>query len=155
MLMRLTLSRPCPPWIGFWKSAKPSSTNEFYSSRKTRRITSSPEKKRREEYDALQGSLLARAAGLLQTKAGAARAETVRTLLLASNSGAKPVELHDSDLQQSLLTLPAEEQSHLLQYSWLKLKAPGMADILEKILDQAKMNDSSLRGHGPAPTGRA
>jgi len=104
------------------------------------------EKKRTEEYDALQGSLLARAAGLLQTKAGAARAETVRTLLLASNSGAKPVELHDSDLQQSLLTLPAEEQSHLLQYSWLKLKAPGMGDVLEKILDQAKINDSSLRG---------
>lgn len=104
------------------------------------------EKKRTEEYDALQDSLMARAASLLPAKVGAARAETVRTLLLALNSGAKPVELQGSDIQQALLALPAEEQSHLLQYSWPSLKMPGMADILEKILDQTKINDSSLRG---------
>lgn len=104
------------------------------------------EKKRGEEFETLQASLLAKATAVLQSKMGEARAETVRTLLQHSNNGEKPAGLRDSDLEDALLALPAEEQSHLLQYSWSRLKTPAIAQVLEKILERPKLDDHMLRG---------
>src|ERR1017187_6196977 len=105
---------------------------------------------RRKQFGQLQDKLYAQAAALAGSKRGAARAETVRTLLLRpsrESSDVKPLSgLPEAEGASAFVAMTPRQQSDLLQIFWERLKTPAMAHALEAVLEQPNRGDEMLRG---------
>lgn len=92
------------------------------------------------EFGKLQDDLYAETAGLTGSKRGAARAETVRTLLLRparDSSDVKPLSaVPDTEIAAAFAALTPTQQSDLLQTFWERLKTPAMVRPLEAVLER-------------------
>jgi HEAT repeat protein len=97
----------------------------------------------------LQDSLYTRAASLVSGKRGAARAETVQTLLLRPSrepSDVKPLAgLPAEEVAAAFLNLSEDQQWGLLMSFWERLKDPAMTAPLKKVVQQPNMNHQMLR----------
>jgi hypothetical protein len=102
-----------------------------------------------EELGRLQETLYQKTAMLVPTKRGAARAETVRTLLLrpAHEPGdIKPLAgLPEAEVADAFLALSADQQWSLLYTFWKRLKAAAMVGPLERIVEQPEIRNQMLR----------
>lgn len=106
-------------------------------------------KAREKELEKLQDSFYERAAELVASKQGMARAETVQTLLLrTSNSAtdAKPLAgVPPSEVAATFPNLSQDQQRDLLMSFWERLKNPAMIEPLKKVAGQSNLNDQMLR----------
>src|SRR5262249_26245959 len=97
----------------------------------------------------LQDSLYEKAATLVLTKQGNARAETVATVLLRPERQIGDVpplaELPAGVVISSFLNLSPDEQWNLLLSFWGRLKVPEMAEPLKKIAQLPNMSHQMLR----------
>ncbi len=104
---------------------------------------------RDEELGRLEAALYQKAAAFLATKQGAARAETVRTLLLrpAHEPGdIKPLAgLPEAEVADAFLAFSADQQWSLLYTFWQRLKVPAMVGPLEKVVEQPQIRNQMLR----------
>src|SRR5271154_1796926 len=106
------------------------------------------QKTRDDELNAVQDSLYQRAAALLSSKHGAARAATVQTLLERSTQrpGAAPLTaLPEDEIAVTFQNLPPDQQLNMLSSFWERLKVPAMLEPLKKVVQQPDMNQQMLR----------
>jgi hypothetical protein len=101
------------------------------------------------EFMELQDSLYTRAASLVSSKRGAARAETVQTLLLHPSrepGDAKPLAgLPAEEVAAAFLNLSEDQQWGLLSSFWERLRVPAMVAPLKKVVEQPDMKHQMLR----------
>lgn len=101
------------------------------------------------ELSELQDSLYTKAASLVSSKWGAARAETVQTILERPSSEPgelKPIAvLPPEDVASAFLNLSQDEQWGLLLSFWGRLKSPAMVAPLKKVVEQPDMKHQMLR----------
>ncbi len=104
---------------------------------------------RTKEFSDLMDNLFQQAAGLIGTKRGPARAETIRTLLqrpARSPSELGPLSSIPSiDLASAFLDLTPDQQYILLSSYWGRLKAATFTPALVQLLGQAEINHQLLR----------
>ncbi len=102
-----------------------------------------------EQFADLQDEFYAQAARLAASKTGAARAETVATLLLRparDSSDIKPFGgLPESEIASAFVALPPRQQLTLLESFWERLRTPAMARAIETVLEQPNRGDEMLR----------
>lgn len=106
-------------------------------------------KNQEKEYAALQDALYDKAAALVSSKVGLAKAETVKALIEEASStpggagslAALPPEL----IASAFLGLTEDEEWGLLTSSWEQLKIPGMVEPLEKVATQPETKNARLR----------
>lgn len=102
-----------------------------------------------EELSRLQDALYERTAELLPAKRGAAKAETVRTLLTRPMRDPDDrkwrARLPEPEIAAAFLALSADQQSSLLQLFWTRLKVLAMVGVLEKIVEQPEIRSQTLR----------
>jgi hypothetical protein len=99
---------------------------------------------------ALQDSLFDKAATLVPSKVGVARAQTVQTLLVRPSreptDEAKPLGgLPADEVASAFLNLSPDEQWELLATFWERLKVPAMVEPLKKVAGQPAMKKQMLR----------
>ena len=101
------------------------------------------------QFEQLQDELYAQAVRLAASKRGAARAETVRTVLLRPSRESPEVKppngLPEAEMASVFGALTPRQQSELLEYYWERVKTPAMARVLEAVLEQPGRGDD-LRG---------
>jgi hypothetical protein len=101
------------------------------------------------ELTELQDSLYTKAATLVSSKWGAARAETVQTILQRPTrepSDLKPIAgLPPEEVASAFLNLSEDEQCGLLLFFWGRLKIPAMVAPLKKVAQQPDMKHQMLR----------
>jgi hypothetical protein len=97
----------------------------------------------------LQDTLYDRAASLVSSKNGIARADTVQTVLLRpsrDSSAAKPLgALPPEEIASAFLNLSQEQQWDLLSSFWERLKISAMVGPLKKVVEQPEMKQQRLR----------
>ena len=102
------------------------------------------------QFMQLQDELYTQAARLASSKSVAARAETVRTVLLRparESSDVKPLNgLPEAAVVSAFANLPPQEQLNLLETFWERVKTPGIARALEVVLEHPTQDDETLRG---------
>ena len=102
------------------------------------------------EFAKLTDELHAEAARSAAAKRPAARAATVYMLLTRPSRAAsdwKPLNgLPEDQVVSAFALMTPRQQSDLLQTFWERLKTPGMATVLEAILDRPGQADDQLRG---------
>jgi hypothetical protein len=105
--------------------------------------------KAEQDYNVLQDGLYEKAATLVLTKQGNARAETVATVLLRPErqiGGVPPLaDLPAGVVISSFLNLSLDEQWNLLLSFWGRLRVPEMAEPLKKIAQLPNMSHQMLR----------
>jgi hypothetical protein len=98
---------------------------------------------------ALQDALYDKAAALVSSKSGTARAETVQTVLQRPSRGSidiKPIAgLPPEEVASAFLNLSEDQQWDLLTSFWERLKLPAMASPLKKVAEQPNMKHQMLR----------
>jgi len=101
------------------------------------------------ELTQLQEALFQKAATLVATKRGTARAETVQTILLRPSrepGDVKPLAgLPAEEVSAAFLNLSQDQQWGLLSTFWERLKVPAMAAPLKKVVEQPDMKHQMLR----------
>jgi hypothetical protein len=101
------------------------------------------------EFMELQDSLYRKTASVVSSKWGAARAETVQTILQspAREPGLpKPLSgLPPEEVASAFLNLSPDEQWGLLSSFWDRLKIPTMVSPLKKVVQQPDMKHQMLR----------
>ncbi len=104
---------------------------------------------RTREFCDLQDKLYRKTELLVPVKEGAARAETIRTLLQRPARSPADAESHSAipgpDLAFTLLSLTPDEQYTLLSSFWARLSVPTIIPALEKLLDQPVIKHQLLR----------
>jgi hypothetical protein len=102
-----------------------------------------------EDFNNSIDALYQKAVALVGAKQSAARAETVRTLLmqpLHDLSAIKPVPgLPQLEIVSAFQALSPQQQVNLMGFFWVRLKSPAMVDVLEKILEQPRIQNQQLR----------
>lgn len=102
-----------------------------------------------EKYAALQSALYDKAAMLVSSKFGLARAETVKALIeeasSAPESAGRLAKLSPELIASAFLNLPEDGQWDLLTSSWERLKIPAMVAPLEEVAKQPDMKNARLR----------
>jgi hypothetical protein len=96
----------------------------------------------------LQDSLYTKAASLVSTKWGTARAETVQTILQrpTRESGDKPLAgLPPEEVATAFLNLSEDDRWALLLSFWERLKVPAMVAPLKKVVEQPNIKHQMLR----------
>jgi hypothetical protein len=105
--------------------------------------------RREKEFTELQDALFEETAGLVSSKQGRARAETVHTLLVQPAHGPEDVKpltaLPGGEVASAFLALSPDEQWGLLSSFWERLKVPAMTKALEVIVAEAEINHQMLR----------
>jgi hypothetical protein len=101
------------------------------------------------EFTQLQDSLYMKAASLVSSKWGTARAKTVQTILQRPSrepGDLKPIAgLPPGEVASAFLNLPQDEQWGLLLSFWGRLKSPAMVEPLKKVVEQPEMKHQMLR----------
>ena len=101
------------------------------------------------KFTRLQDDLYAQAAHLAASKTGAARAETVATLLLRPARDSSDIQpfggLPESEIASAFVALPPRQQLTLLQVFWERLRTPATARAIETVLEQPNRVDEMLR----------
>jgi hypothetical protein len=101
------------------------------------------------ERTELQDQLYEKAAALVSSKRGTARAETVQTLLLRPSrepSDVKPLTgLPAEEVAAAFLNLSQDQQWGLLSSFWERLRVPAMTAPLKKVVEQPDMKHQMLR----------
>jgi hypothetical protein len=101
------------------------------------------------QLNELDDALYERAASLVFSKSGAARTETIRTLLMRPTreaGTAKPLEIIPADeVATAFLNLSADAQWNALSSFWARLKIPAMVAPLEKIARMPDTKSQPLR----------
>jgi len=103
---------------------------------------------REEELNAVQDSLYQKAAALVSSKNGAARAATVQTLLErpTQRPAAAPLTaLPEDEIAVTFLNLPPDQQLNMLSSFWERLQIPAMLEPLKKVVQQPDMTQQQLR----------
>jgi hypothetical protein len=107
------------------------------------------EEARQQRFGAILDSVYDQAAAALSSKRGAARAETVRTLLYRSGPmGETPkpgVRLPESEIVSAFEAMPSDRQYDLLFASWERIRMPGMASALEELVERPHLDHQLLR----------
>ncbi len=97
----------------------------------------------------LQDSLYMKAASLVSSKWGAARAETVKTILQRPSrepGDLKPIAgLPPNEVASAFLNLSHDEQWGILLSFWERLKSPAMFAPLKTVVEQPDMKHQMLR----------
>lgn len=101
------------------------------------------------EFSQLQDALYRKAATLVFSKSGLARAETVKAVI--QNASQKPdrigalAEVPPEAIASAFLNLPEDAQWDLLTSSWERMKIPEMVAPLEQVAQQSDMKNAMLR----------
>jgi len=102
-----------------------------------------------EQFSKLEDALFEKAATLVSTKQGRARAETVEALLLRPARGSQDVKsltsLPGTEIAATFLALSPDQQWTLLSTFWERLKVPAMTTALEATLGEADIKHQMLR----------
>jgi hypothetical protein len=102
------------------------------------------------QLTAVRDSYYRRLANVVEMKQGAARAETVQTLLqhtFETPSDPEPApHIASDEVVSAFSILSPQQQGDLLFYNWSRVKTPAMAGALKKVLDQPELNSIMLRG---------
>ena len=101
------------------------------------------------ELQDIQDGLYEKTASLVSSKRGAARAETVQTLLLRPSNGTENVKplagLPGEEVAAAFATLTHDQQWGLLMSFWDRLKVPAMSAPLKKLVELPNMDHQMLR----------
>jgi hypothetical protein len=101
------------------------------------------------ELTELQDALFEKTAGLVSTKQGRARAETVEALLLRPARGSQDIKpltaLPGTEIASAFLALSPDQQWSLLSTFWERLRVPAMATALETIIAEPEIRHQMLR----------
>jgi hypothetical protein len=104
---------------------------------------------REKEFTEVQDALFEETAGLVSSKEGRARAETVHTLLMRPARGSEDVKplavLPGTEVVSAFLALSPDEQWSLLSSFWERLRVPAMTKALETIVGEPEVNHQMLR----------
>jgi len=104
---------------------------------------------REKELNELSDALFQKAATLINTKQGKARAETVRALLLRPARASEDIKpftaLPDGEVAAAFLALTPDQQWSLLYTFWERLRLPAMLKPLESIVSQPEIRHQLLR----------
>jgi hypothetical protein len=102
-----------------------------------------------EQFSQLEDSLFEKAAALVSTKQGRARAETVEALLLRPARGSQDVKsltsLPGTEIAAAFLALSPDQQWTLLSTFWERLKVPAMTTALETTVGEGNIKHQMLR----------
>ena len=107
------------------------------------------EQEQEEQFTKLEDALFEKAAVLVSTKQGRARAETVEALLLRPARGSQDVKpltsLPGTEIAAAFLALSPDQQWTLLSTFWVRLKVPAMTTALETTVGEAEIKHQMLR----------
>lgn len=104
---------------------------------------------RTQRYAELQDRIYEKAATLVETKQGAAKAETIQSVVLRPprnrNSVGLPAGLSGEEVASAFAILPPEQQLNLLQTSWNRVRVPEMIAPLKKLIQDPQIRNQMLR----------
>ena len=104
---------------------------------------------RGKQWNELSDALYEKTAALTLSKSGAAKTETVRTLLMRPTreaGTARPLtNVPPDEVASAFLNLSPDAQWNALSSFWARMKIPAMAEPLEKIARQADVKNQMLR----------
>ena len=101
------------------------------------------------ELQDIQDGLYQKTATLVPAKRGAAKAETIQTLLarpVNETENVKPLAgISGEDVAAAFANLTHDQQWGLLMSFWDRLKVPAMSAVLKKLVEQPNMDHQMLR----------
>lgn len=101
------------------------------------------------ELTEVQDALFRKAAAIVSTKRGHARAETVHALLSRPARGSQDITpltaLPDAEVASAFLALSPDQQWSLLSTFWERLRLPAMVTALETIIAEPEIKHQMLR----------